>query len=331
MKRRNLYVAVKGGRVTELKLREEEIDGPCEEEMLLKARLSLPSVGTELAWLSGKMGDRAGGVGYSSVGVVQQVGAKVTKFAEGDRLFCFFNHADHYLYDQDVICFKPPAEVTDRQAAFTALGMVAMYTIERSAIGIGRPVVVVGQGSVGQLTQQFARLGGAGKVIAVDVNNKRLELSTRLGADAAIPPDKEVLEAALADVVEGSPAPVFIEISGASSAVKWILDVAPLRSRVVLTGTYQDPITIQPFLFIDRELDLVGAHQPKCPDHATRWFPYTKVFNAEYFYRCVVAGKVQVDPLCDDTIGPDELVGFYRDALDGRPRPAQPMVDWEDK
>ncbi|KKK55187.1 hypothetical protein LCGC14_3077120, partial [marine sediment metagenome] len=233
MQVRKLFAAVEGGKLATLQLRQEDLPPLGENHLLLKTKVSMPSVGTELAWLSGKMGDRAGSLGYSNVGVVREVGKNVAKFKLGDRLYCFANHTDYYHHGEEVICFHVPDDMADNQAVFTALGMVAMYAVERSAIGIGRPVVVVGQGSVGQLTQQFARLGGAGKVIAVDIDEKRLDLSRKLGADAAIQPDKAALDAALADVPPDSPAPVFIEISGFSEAVKWILDVAPLRSRVV--------------------------------------------------------------------------------------------------
>jgi threonine dehydrogenase-like Zn-dependent dehydrogenase len=308
-------------------LRDEDLPAPKEGELLIRTSVTTPSIGTELAHLVGHRNPCR--LGYSNIGLVAAVGAKVTRYNVGDRLLCKMNHTEAFLWPEDAMqCYRVPDGVSDCEAVFSLLAVIAMHLVERAEVSIGRPVVVVGQGTVGQLVSQVARLAGAGRVIAVDLDEKRLALSRRLGADDAIPPDKQPLAEALAKVPPDTAPPVFIEASGSSGAVQWILDVAPLKSRIAVAGTYAKDISFNPFVLVERELDLVGAHQPKSPERTGSYWPYSRRFNYEYVLDCLKTHRLRTADLADAVLTPDQVPAFYDAAMHGKPRPVQPIFNW---
>jgi L-iditol 2-dehydrogenase len=88
-----------------------------------------------------------------------------------------------------------PDGVTFRQAALTEPLACAVHGIERSKVKLGDVVCIIGQGPIGLMFTQLAKLKGA-RVIAADLSPFRLETARQLGAD-------EVLDAAaLPDAVQ---------------------------------------------------------------------------------------------------------------------------------
>lgn len=323
---RSRYVFFDGQRVV---LCEEEIPAPQDNEVLVHTLVTTPSIGTELAGLTGKSGLKPCRLGYSNVGVVEQVGSNVTRFGVGDRVACKMNHTEYFLWpEENPQCYPIPKTVSDREGVFLTLSAIAMHLVERAEVSMGRPVVVVGQGTVGQLVSQVARLAGAGRVIGVDLDEKKLAMSRQLGVDDAITPAREQLAQALAKVAPDTAPPAFIEASGSAAAVKWILDVAPLKSRIAVSGTYTEDITFNPFVLIERELDLVGAHQPKSPERTGPYWPYSRRFNHAYALECMRTGRLKTGQLHDALLKPAEIPSFYDAAMNRQPRPAQPIFDW---
>ncbi|MFZ2653474.1 MAG: hypothetical protein WAX69_01035, partial [Victivallales bacterium] len=111
-------------------------------------------------------------------------------------------------------------------------------------------------------------------------------------------------------------------------ALQWILEAAPLRSRIVLTGTFHENISFNPFVFIDRELDMIGAHQPKCPDNSNLFYPFCKKFNASFVLEQIRKCALRVDKLSDGAITPEELIPFYDSVRDGKTHLRQPIINW---
>jgi L-iditol 2-dehydrogenase len=82
----------------------------------------------------------------------------------------------------------------------------------------GRRVVVFGTGIAGLLHVQLARLGGAARIIAVDINAHRLSAALSLGADTALPAGDDLLERLTAHN-DGRLAELVIVSTGAIQAV----------------------------------------------------------------------------------------------------------------
>jgi threonine dehydrogenase-like Zn-dependent dehydrogenase len=85
---------------------------------------------------------------------------------------------------------SPPSNVSDEEAAVVEPVALALRALNYFKPNVGDWVTVIGQGAIGLLMTQVALMKGC-RVIAVDLEDYRLELSQKYGADAVINAKKE--------------------------------------------------------------------------------------------------------------------------------------------
>ena len=98
-------------------------------------------------------------MGYSNVGVVEEVGEGVNNFSRGDRVVSNGSHAEMVCVPKNLVC-KIPDNVSDEDAAFTVVGSIALQGIRLSNPSIGETYVVMGLGLIGLITIQILRANG---------------------------------------------------------------------------------------------------------------------------------------------------------------------------
>jgi len=107
----------------------------------------------------------------------------------------------------------------------------------------GDTVVVQGAGPIGMLMVAKARLLGAGKVIALDTMDMKLELAKEFGADLGINvgnmTDKEVVQI-IRDETEGRGADVVVETVGRPEVVRVGLEMLRRGGTYLETGNFAD-------------------------------------------------------------------------------------------
>ena len=92
-----------------------------------------------------------------------------------------------------------PDDVSDEDASFVVLGDVALHGVRRARPGLGDSVAVFGQGGLGQMVTQFARMAGAYPVVAVDLLDERLDQARWSGATHTVNAQREDAVAAVQD------------------------------------------------------------------------------------------------------------------------------------
>ena len=111
----------------------------------------------------------------------------------------------------------------------------AFHTVLTAEIP-GSTVFVVGCGPIGCFAVGIARAAGATKVLASDVNPKRLALAAKMGAHVTINAAKDdVVQTVLAET-DGEGADVVCEMSGVPSALHQAFAAVSLGGRVQLLG-----------------------------------------------------------------------------------------------
>lgn len=130
-------------------------------------------------------------LGTEVAGVVVAVGADVSRFAPGDRVFGvhankFGTHAEYVCMKQSAPVAKMPDNMTFVEGAGVCDGMIlAMNYIRKVKLGPSHRILIYGSsGAIGTAAVQLARRAGA-HVTAVCAT-KNLELMKALGADEVI-------------------------------------------------------------------------------------------------------------------------------------------------
>src|SRR5205809_332217 len=108
----------------------------------------------------------------------------------------------------------------------------------------GSSVFVVGCGPIGCFAVGIARAAGAAKVIASDVNAKRLELARRMGAHVTIDAATDDVVRTVREETGGEGADVVCEMSGVPSALHQAFAAVRLGGRVQLLGIPKGEVPI---------------------------------------------------------------------------------------
>ena len=135
----------------------------------------------------------------------------------------------------------PTTNVLPLQGIPTEIGAImdpmgnAFHTVLAADIP-GSTVLVVGCGPIGCFAVGIARAAGATKVLASDVNPKRLELARRMGAHVTINAATEDVVGTVVAQTSGEGADVVCEMSGVPQALRQALRAVRLGGRVQLLG-----------------------------------------------------------------------------------------------
>jgi L-idonate 5-dehydrogenase len=226
--------------------------------------------------------------GHEASGVVEAVGAEVTRVKAGDRVAIDPSHAcgvcDYCRAGRLNLCRKmfflgsasvfPHAQglfaqsfvmgerqLTPVNETRISLGEIAcaeplsigLHAVQRAGGSLlGKRVLVTGAGTIGCMCVIAARMAGAAHVAVADVADRPLEMARAVGADEAVRSDTDA--ARLHDRFD-----IALEAAGAAPALLLALAAVERGGRVVQVGTLPDEVALPANKIMARELDLVGA------------------------------------------------------------------------
>ena len=241
-------------------IRDEEVAEPGQHEVMVRARLSLVSAGTEMLIYRGEANpDEDLGLAtargsfrfpvkyaYQTVGEVVAAGADAG-YQVGERVFCRHPHQDLFtLNSQGRLVARVPDDLAPERAAFLNLVEVALNAQLDVPTRFGDRVVVFGQGIVGSLCAQMARRT-AGQLAVVDPLASRRQHALDWGADHAFDPSEA--EAGIAEMTQGNGVDIAIEATGAPPALQSAIRCAGQEASVVVIsffGARAVPLLLSP-------------------------------------------------------------------------------------
>lgn len=225
--------------------------------------------------------------GHEASGVVETVGAEVTRVKPGDRVaidpshpcglcdrcregrmnLCrrmfFVGSASVYPHAQGL--FAQALVMGERQLTpvtepDVSLGEIAcaeplsvgLHAVQRAGRLLGKRVLVTGGGTIGCMCVIAARMAGAAEVVVADIVDRSLATARQVGADAGVRSDRDA--AALVDRFD-----VAIEAAGAPAALATCLVAVERGGRIVQVGTLPEELPFPANRVMARELDYVGA------------------------------------------------------------------------
>jgi len=127
--------------------------------------------------------------------------------------------------------------VSFQQGASFEPATVALHGLERTGYKGGHTVAILGGGTIGMMTMQWAKIFGAAKVVVFDIVKERLDLAKRLGADAGVNTlDKDFLQQ-VNDLTEGRGFDYVYETAGNTITMKMAFKLAANKADVCFIGT----------------------------------------------------------------------------------------------
>ncbi|MFV1858995.1 MAG: bi-domain-containing oxidoreductase [Anaerolineales bacterium] len=245
-------------------------------------------------------------LGYSSAGVIEELGAGISDLRPGDRVACAGGHAVHaeFAVVPERMIARLPASVDFESGAAATLGAVALHAFRLAEVQVGERVAVIGLGLLGQLALQIARAAGC-EALGVDVDAVRVELAQAIGGSAT---DREqaVETGHTFTGGDGFDAILICAHSDDNDPLELAATMARDRATVVLVGVVGMKIPRKPYY--EKELKFVvsrsygpGRYDPTYErsgiDYPIGYVRWTEGRNIEGFLELVAAEKVQVAPL----------------------------------
>lgn len=135
------------------------------------------------------------------------------------------------------------------QAAMFEPAAVALHGVMCNDFKGGGYVAILGGGTIGMFTAQWARIYGGRKVVVFDLLEERLELARELGADATVNTgNPDFMEQAKA-LTGGHGFDYVFETAGAVATMKMAFELAANKAHVCFIGTPHVDLTFTPKLW----------------------------------------------------------------------------------
>ena len=232
-------------------------------------------------------------MGHEAAGIIAKTGSEVRSLKIGDRVtfdstvscgicrFCLagdVNLCDNrqvlgvscgdyrrngafaeYVSVPEHIVYALPDSFAYEKAALIEAVSIAVHAAKITNIQPGSSAVVIGAGMIGLLAVQAFRVFGCSKVIAVDLEESKLELARKLGADETfLGSDPELLKK-LHAATGGYGPDIAVEVVGAQKPILTAIESVRRGGTVTLIGNLAPKVEIPLQIVVTRQLRLLGS------------------------------------------------------------------------
>ena len=205
-------------------------------------------------------------LGHEFSGVVEEIGEGVTTLKPGDRVAgvplvpCMkcedcqkgdYSLCKHYSFigsrefgsfaeyvavpEKNAVKFDD--EVSFEKGASFEPATVALHGLRRLDYKGGKNVAILGGGTIGMMTMQWAKIFGAKSVTVFDILDERLALAKRLGADHGVNSGKEGFMDEVNAITDGRGFDYIYETAGNTITMKMAFKLAANKAQVCFIGT----------------------------------------------------------------------------------------------
>jgi threonine dehydrogenase-like Zn-dependent dehydrogenase len=135
---------------------------------------------------------------------------------------------------------------------------VGCHAVARGRVKAADTVAIYGCGGVGLGAVAAASFRGA-RVIAIDIDDKKLAIAQRAGAQHVIHSLREDVSAKLLEWTDGHGPDVVIEAIGRPDTFRAAVEQVAFTGRIVYIGYAKDLVSYETKYFVQKELDILGS------------------------------------------------------------------------
>ena len=245
-------------------------------------------------------------LGYSSCGKVVEIGEGVKNFHVGDMVVSNGNHAEYVVVNQN-LCSRIPSATSDKEAAYTVLGSIALHGLRLSETSLGSRIVVVGLGIVGQLVCRLGEAQGS-EVFGIDPDVLRRGDNKNYFASINDLPIDEV------DSV------IITAASDSNEPIEAATKIARNKAKIVVVGDI--PLNISRNEFYYKELELVVSksygpgrydkqYEVLGTDDPIEYVRWTENRNFEAFLKLLSQDQISIQDLITKEVEFTESPDIY--------------------
>lgn len=311
-------------------------DEPGPDEIIVKASRTLVSTGTELICFLGECDEGTHWAsfsrwphfpGYSALGTAIAVGEEVEGISIGQRVCTTSNHSEYSVVPSDRVWGRSiPEEISDDEAVWSILAVITQTGVRMAEHVMGDRVVVIGLGPLGQLVVQYLRATGMREVMAIDMDQGRLDVALTHGATAGLCGDVGDAKDFVLDRLDGELADVVYDVTGHWAVLPLALPLARDHGKMILLGDSPFPSKQRlTYDVLSRQVTLIGSRSSWLPPAHSMWTPQRM---AELFLTYLQRGEMRVSDLTSHTFAPQECGDVYSMLMADRTSTLAVAFDW---
>lgn len=277
-----------------LVFRDIEIPRPQKNEVLIKID-SCAVCGSDVHGIDGSTGRRIPPIvmGHEAAGTIHETGTEVSGFKKGDRvtfdstIYCgvcnycregLINLCNNrrvlgvscgeyrqngafaeYITVPSHILYKLPDNVSFDRAAMVEPLSIAYHAVRISQMPLYSSVAVFGAGTIGLLVIQLLKAAGCSMIIAVDIEENKLDMAKISGATHTVLSNKLNPAEKIREITGNNGADVAIEAVGIESTINSAVYSLKKGGTLVLVGNLSPKVNIPLQTIITGEITVKGS------------------------------------------------------------------------
>ncbi len=268
--------------------------------------------------------------GYSSSGIVEEIGEKVTSVKVGDRVAMYWStHSKYNVMDENNVVKIIDDSISFEEAALLHVANFPMAAVRKTRVELGESALVMGLGLLGQISVKLYKAAGAVPIVAVDPIKERREEAIKNGADFAFDPYEPDFAKKVKEVTNGG-VNACIEVTGVGAGLDGALDCMARYGRVALLGcTRNSDFSINYYQKVHGPgISLIGAHTLARPERESSPAYFTHRDDMIASMKLILGGRLSLGDMVKETHKPENCAEVYDRLVNDKNFPTVVQFDW---
>ena len=155
---------------------------------------------------------------------------------------------------------------TDISAPLSCAGLTAYGAVKNANLKPDDNVVIVGTGGLGLMSIQLVRAVTGARIIAMDIDDKKLQVAKKEGADIIVNSKKEDPIKAVMELTDKLGADAVIDFVNATKSVEADMQFLRRRAKLVLVGLFGGELRLSLVSMPTRAYKIIGSYTGSLQD-----------------------------------------------------------------